>query len=48
MIIKEGSVRMLPVAVPASTTADRIVEQVPDLLEQIAAFIDSRTKKDAE
>ena len=48
LIIKEGSVRMLPVAVPASTTADRIVEQVPDLLEQIAAFIDSRTKKDAE
>ena len=48
LIIKEGSVRMLPVAVPASTTADRIVEQVPDLLEQIAAFIDSRTKKGAE
>ena len=48
LIIKEGTVRMLPVAVPASTTADRIVEQVPDLLEQIAAFIDSRTKKDAE
>ncbi len=48
LIIKEGSVRMLPVAVPASTTADRIVEQVPDLLEQIATFIDSRTKKDAE
>ncbi|MBQ3541614.1 MAG: GerW family sporulation protein [Oscillospiraceae bacterium] len=48
LIIKEGTVRMLPVAVPASTTADRIVEQVPDLLEQIASFIDSRTKKDAE
>lgn len=48
LIVKDGSVRMLPVAMPASTTADRIVEQVPDLLEQIASFIDSRTKKDAE
>ena len=45
LIVKEGSVRMLPVAAPANTTADRIVEQVPDVLDKIAAFIDSRTKK---
>lgn len=48
MVIKEGNVRMLPVAVPPSTTADRIVEQVPDVLEQIASYFDSRKKKDAE
>ncbi len=42
LVIKEGSVRMLPVAAPASTTADRIVEMVPDTLDKIAAFIDSR------
>lgn len=46
LIIKEGSVRMLPVAAPANTTADRIVEQVPDLLDKVSAFIDSKTKKD--
>ena len=45
LIIKEGSVRMLPVAAPASTTADRIVEMVPDTLDKIASFIDSHTKK---
>ena len=45
LIVKEGSVRMLPVATPPNTTADRIVEQVPDVLDKIAAFIDSRTKK---
>ena len=45
LIIKDGSVRMLPVAAPANTTADRIVEQVPDLLDKVSAFIDSRTKK---
>ena len=48
LIIKEGSVRMLPVAVPANTPADRIVEMVPDTLDKIAAFIDSRTEKKAE
>ncbi len=45
LIVKDGSVRMLPVAAPANTTADRIVEQVPDVLDKIAAFLDSRTKK---
>ncbi len=45
LIIKDGNVRMLPVATPANTTADRIVEQIPDALDKIAAFIDSRMNK---
>jgi len=45
LVIKEGSVRMIPVATPANTTADRIVEMIPDTLDKIAAFIDSRTDK---
>ena len=45
LIIKEGSVRMLPVALPANTTADRLVEMVPDALDKIADFIDSRMEK---
>ena len=45
LVIKEGSVRMLPVAAPANTTADRIVEMIPDTLDKIAAFIDSRKEK---
>ena len=48
LVIKDGSVRMLPVAAPANTTADRIVEMVPDTLDKIAAFIDSRTEKKVE
>lgn len=48
LIIKDGSVRMLPVAAPANTTADRIVEMVPDTLDKIANFIDSRAEKKAE
>ena len=45
LFIKEGSVRMIPVGTPANTTADRLVEMVPDTLDKIAAFIDSRTEK---
>ena len=48
LIIKEGIVRMLPVAAPANTTADRLVEMVPDTLDKIASFIDSRMEKNAE
>ncbi len=45
LIVKDGNVRMLPVATPANTTADRLVEQIPDTLDKLAAFLDSRTKK---
>ena len=46
LVSKEGSVRVLPVAVPANTTADRLVEMVPDVLDKVSAFIDSHTKKE--
>jgi sporulation protein YtfJ len=48
LVIKDGNVRMLPVAVPANTTADRLVEMIPDTLDKLAAFIDARTNKQGE
>ena len=48
LVIKEGSVRMVPVALPASTTADRLVEMLPDTLDKIVTFIESKTKKKEE
>ena len=45
IIIKGDSVRMLPVAAPANTTADRVVELVPDVLDKISNFVDTRTEK---
>ena len=44
LVVKDGNVRMMPVAAPANTTADRIVEMVPDTLDKISSFIDSRSK----
>ena len=48
LIVKDGNVRMLPVAAPANTTADRLVEMVPDTLDKLAAVLDSRTPKKEE
>lgn len=45
LIIKEGNVRMVPVAVPANTTAERVVEMVPDVLDKLTDYIDSRSQK---
>lgn len=48
LVIKDGNVRMVPVAVPANTTADRLVEMIPETLDKITAFVDSRAEKKAE
>ena len=47
VVNKDGNVRMMPVPTPANTTADRLVEMVPDTLDKISAFVDSHTNKNA-
>ena len=42
LIVSEGNVRMMPVAAPANTTADRIVEMVPDTIDKLTAYLDSK------
>ena len=42
LVVSNGNVRMLPVAMPANTTADRIVEMIPDTLDKITAYLDSK------
>lgn len=44
LIVRDGNVRMMPVAAPASSTADRLVEMVPDTLDKISAFLSSHSK----
>ena len=46
LIVKDGAVRMMPVATPANTTADRIVEMIPDTLDKISSFVETKLKKD--
>ena len=39
LVIRGENVRMLPVAEPASTSVDRLIELLPDLLEKGEAFL---------
>ena len=48
IIIKGDSIRMMPVAAPANTTADRVVELVPDVLDKISAFVETHNEKKGE
>ena len=45
LIIQDGNVRMMPVPVPASSTADRIVEMFPETLEKINGILDKKSGK---
>ena len=46
LIVKGGTVRVLPVAPPPASTVDRVVELVPDMFDKVTDFIDK--KKDEE
>ena len=46
LVIKDGTTRVLPVAVPAVTTLDRVVEMVPDLLEKAEDYFDQKKKEE--
>ena len=45
LIIKDGTVRVLPVAAPAVNTVDRIVEMVPDVVDKVSDFIRRKTEE---
>lgn len=48
MVIRGENVRMLPVASAPNTTADRVVEMVPDLLDKLSAMIDKKNSENQE
>ena len=42
LVVKVGNVRILTIAEPANSTADRIVEMVPETLDRIGSFLDKK------
>jgi sporulation protein YtfJ len=48
LVVKGDSVKVLPVAVPAGSTVDRVVEMVPDLVDKVTGFIEKQQDKDKE
>ena len=45
LVIKDGSTRVMPVAVPPVSTVDRIVEMVPQVMDRVEGFIDKKREK---
>ena len=48
LIVKDGITRVMPVAVPAMNTVDRVVEMVPEVMDRVTNFINDRQKKKEE
>ncbi|MFI3227225.1 MAG: spore germination protein GerW family protein [Clostridia bacterium] len=46
VVISKGETRILPINGPANTTADRVVEMVPDVVSKISDLFEKKTKKD--
>jgi len=46
VVVKQGTVRVMSIDPPAATTADRIVEALPDLADKLTEFLDKRRDKD--
>ena len=42
LVVKDGITRVMPVAMPAMTTADRVLELVPDVMDRVENYIDKK------
>ena len=45
LVIKDGTIRMINVTPPASTTVDRLIDMVPQVMDRVDEFI-ARQKED--
>lgn len=48
LIVKADSVRLLPVAPPAGSTVDRVVEMVPEVIDKVTGFIEKQQDRAEE
>ena len=46
LVIKDGTTRVLPVAVPPVSSVERIVDMVPDVLDRVEKFFDKKNDKE--
>ena len=46
LVIKDGITRVLPVATPPVSTADRIIDMVPDILDKAEKYFDKKGETD--
>jgi sporulation protein YtfJ len=42
LVVKDGTTRILPVGTPAMTTADRVIEMVPQVFDRVENFVEKK------
>ena len=47
-VVRDGAVKLLPVAPPPATTVDRVIETVPEVVDKVTGFIESQQAKKAQ
>ena len=47
LLVRDGSVKLIPVTPPAATTVDRVIETVPDVMDRVTGFIERQQEKKA-
>ena len=45
LVVKDGFVRVLPVAVPPASTLDRVIDLAPDIMYKVDKFISKKKEK---
>jgi len=48
LVIKEGVTRVLPVAMPAVGTVDRVIDMVPEVMDRVENFLEKRKAEKEE
>lgn len=42
LVVKDGVTRVLPMGMPAQSTADRVIEMVPQVMDRVENYIDRK------
>ena len=42
LTVKDGVTHMLPVSIPAASTAERVIELVPEVMDRVQSFVDKK------
>ncbi len=48
LVVNNGNVRLIPVSVPANNSVDRIIEQLPELIEKLKEMLPKKEDKVAD
>ena len=48
LIVKDGITRMMPVGMPAMNTVDRVIEMVPNVVDQVTGIVEKYKKNKEE